>query len=50
MDNLLIIKSKKKKLITLNINDNSLKEVFTFLKMSFYILYIFLLLYYRFCI
>ena len=50
MDNLLIIKSKKKKLITLNINDNSLKELFTFLKMSFYILYIFLLLYYRFCI
>ena len=50
MGNLLIIKSKKKKLITLNINDNSLKEVFTFLKMSFYILYIFLLLYYRFCI
>ena len=50
MDNLLIIKSKKKKLITLNINDNSLKELFTFLKMSFYILYIFLLLYYTFCI
>ena len=50
MDNLLIIKSKKKKLITLNINDNSLKELYTFLNMNFYILYIFLLLYYRFCI
>ena len=50
MGNLLIIKSKKKKLITLNINDNSLKELYTFLNLSFYILYIFLLLYYRFCI